>query len=1139
MYISRLQLKGFKSFGGSHDLLLSSGFTAIVGPNGSGKSNILDALRWSLGDSHAGRLRISRQSDLLFQGSVSLPAAKEAEVLLQLREDSRSCLVKRRVTAPDGNTILFVDNARKTLIELDETKRDWKLEGDRFAFIGQGEVAEVIQQRPLARRMRLESLFGIDVYRKRRMDASDRLATVREEYEQLRNVMSELQARREEIAPEVIRASELRDILDKIEEERKLLYWLRRRRSETVLEETVKDLEGIRVDQAGVIGWSSRWEKALKKLENDLAAMSSEKQQQTWELEQSKRNFDSLIKSGYASASNLKASKDRLDQAADERRKAKEHADALLEEQKKTQEENKKAREELEKGQISLEKADKKWQEYNLRLKEEKEQREAWNNEKGRLEAELQQIRARLSFLGKALLEIKNKKTEPSDPGKTIDSEIKDLEKERDRLLKEQEETASVHGSLYAKVQTLAAELQRARREASNARSRLNEVTEAMQADLYPRPVQYLLSAARLNRLDASPHAVVDVFTCDPKYSTALEAYLGGRQFQLLVEDLEEAGRCIDKLKTNTIGRATFLPLERCRPRYPDKQFRLPKEGVTGWAMDLLKVEEHWLPAIEQIMGDLLIVESYTVGQSLVRSGFKGPVATLEGDVFQPGGTVSGGRSQKSGKTIEMKAQIAKLEQDSARFTSTAEQLAKSFKDAESDELKASEQKEDYTRKIREFDGRIALLLDEKASLSKEQKRIEGERGRILDSIAETGRQWNAVLGSLAELEKKWDSPSKIEDDHLIIEERERLRAEAAVMAERLSSKFALMERVSNELRTEERKLRTLEEEMSELDQKCVRERTNLARIGKSCLDIFERRRSLSAEIEEQISGFSRLETKRDIIRKKTDTANTRSKAAMERMSSFEIKKNETERELEELINTWEDQYPYPGREVLPEDEDIEDLRRNIRDGDKKIKAFGEVDMGVLSEDRNLRDRLAFMGEQLDDVRAGALELEKLISDADRQAYKVFSDALQEVDRRFCSLFQRLFGGGEAHLEMIEGETIWDTGVDVVARPPGKHPQSINQLSGGEQSLAAISLLFASMEVAGCPLAVLDEVDAALDEVNLRRFSELAREYAKNRQVLAMTHRRVTMERADVLYGVTLSEPGLSQVVGVRLEDWA
>jgi len=183
LFIGRLQLKGFKSFGGPHDLVLSPGFTAIVGPNGSGKSNILDALRWTLGDSSAGKLRIARQSDLLFQGSASLPAAKEGEVLLQLRDDLRHCNIRRRVFAPEGTTSLMIDNNRKTLGELDETKRDWGLDGIKFAFIGQGEVAEVIQERPLARRMRLESLFGIDVYRKRRTEASDRLATVREEYD--------------------------------------------------------------------------------------------------------------------------------------------------------------------------------------------------------------------------------------------------------------------------------------------------------------------------------------------------------------------------------------------------------------------------------------------------------------------------------------------------------------------------------------------------------------------------------------------------------------------------------------------------------------------------------------------------------------------------------------------------------------------------------------------------------------------------------------------------------------------------------------------------------------------------------------------------------------------------------------------
>lgn len=243
MYIGRLQLKGFKSFGGQHDLILSPGFTAIVGPNGSGKSNLLDALRWSLGDSSAGKLRIARQSDLLFQGSVSYPPAKEGEVLLQLRDELRSCNIKRRVFAPDGTTLLMVDNVRKTHSELDETKRDWSLEGIKFAFIGQGEVAEVIQERPLARRMRLESLFGIDIYRKRRTEAANRLVTVKDEYEQLRNIMAEFTSRREEIAPEVKRAAQLREILNTLEDERKLLYWLRRAGAEQALEKTIKEID--------------------------------------------------------------------------------------------------------------------------------------------------------------------------------------------------------------------------------------------------------------------------------------------------------------------------------------------------------------------------------------------------------------------------------------------------------------------------------------------------------------------------------------------------------------------------------------------------------------------------------------------------------------------------------------------------------------------------------------------------------------------------------------------------------------------------------------------------------------------------------------------------------------------------------
>ncbi|MBR4401533.1 MAG: chromosome segregation protein SMC [Synergistes sp.] len=1138
MYISRLQLKGFKSFGASHDLILSSGFTAIVGPNGSGKSNLLDALRWSLGDSSAARLRISRQSDLLFQGSVSREKAKEAEVTLHLRDEERVCTIKRRVTAPDGVTSLFVDNSRRTLAELDSIKRSWKLEGARFAFIGQGEVQETLKQSPVERRMYYEVLFGIDIYRKKRMDAQDRLASVEEESGQLRHLMDELFARRAEIAPEVERAAQMRAILDSMEDDRKMLYWLRRAECERVIRVLSGELEKASSKHEGAAFWSSFWKKAESSAASEIDRASQAHSRQTWELEQCRNRFDGLMKSGYAAAAGLRSAKMRIAEGKEETAEAREHYEKLLNEQKNSAEENKKAKAEVDEAQKALDAIEKKWQEYNERLEATRREREKWNAEKARLEGELQKSKAKLSYLGKELLEMRTKKDAVPDERKDIDAQINKISEERDRLNGEQEKLAEEHTKLYTLCQTLAAELQRARREASNLTSRLNDASDALQAGLYPPAVRHLLSAAKLKRIDADPHAVIDVINAPVELAAALEAYLGGRQFQLLVEDMEEAGRCIDRLKQNSAGTATFLPLERARPRYPNKAYKLPAAGIIGWATELMTVEEHWLPAVQHIMGDLLIVDKYDTGKELVRSGFRSPVVTMDGDVFQPGGTVSGGRSQKSGRALEMKAQVAKLEADAAKAKSYAEALSKKYKEAEGKEASASEAKEEYTRRIRELNGKIAVLEDQKDRIAREQKRAASERTRVLESIKAEGLNWNAVISSLAELEEKRDSASDVEDDRKLIEEREKCRARATVAASSLTSGFAMAERIRDDVRAQEKKLQRLEEEMSELDQQCLQARSSLARTGQACLEIHNRRKELLAEMEEHGALYSKLEKLKKYTAERGAKAEKKMREDNEQLSAMRSKISETERDLTELCNTWEDQFPYPGAEELPEKVSTDELRRRIREGDRKIKSFGEVNMGVLSEDESLKDRLTFLGEQLDDVRASAAEIQKLITDADIMAHKQFSEQLQKVDERFCSLFRVLFGGGEAHLVMTEGATIWNSGVEIDARLPGKHAQVLNQYSGGERSLISISLLFATMEVAGSPIAVLDEVDAALDEANLRRFSELTKEYAKSRQILAMTHRRVTMERADVLYGVTLQEQGLSQVVGVRLEDW-
>lgn len=1137
MYIGRLQLKGFKSFGGTHELPLSPGMTAIVGPNGSGKSNLLDALRWVLGDSHASKLRIVRQGDLLFQGSISLPQAKDAEVSIQLREDTRLCTVRRRVLT-DGSTQVLVDNFRKNLTELDEAKRLWHLEGDRFAFIGQGEVAEVIQQRPAARRMQLESLFGIDVYRKRRMEAADRLEKTLEEYDRLRNFSAELAARRESIAPEVKRAARAREFLDLLEESRRLLYYIRRARSEKWLEEFSEQLSALQLLKKRKDFWCHAWSTHLVFHDGRLSSFGQTRQNQIREMEESRAQLDSFIRLGYGNSTSLLAAKRRLEQISEEREGHRERIAQLREERQEMEKTLKTNSKELEEKKNQYAQIERQWKQQEEERLENRTAWEALNREKGQVEAEFEQLKAKMAALGKSLHELKLKEqgAKELDPGKKIKKEQEALEKRHSDLLDAQEKTATLYQNSYAQLQQLTADLQKNRRELSQLTARLSEVTDQAQVEIYPKPVQHVLSSSKLGRVNANPVAVIDAFSCPSELAPAMEAYLGARQFWLLVQDMDEAGRCIDQLKANSMGRATFLPLERCKGRFPDTSFRLPS-GVVGWGIKLIKPLPKWLPALQHIMGDVLIVEEYQVGQGLLRQGFRCPVATLDGDVFQPGGTISGGKNQKSGKAIEIKSLLAKLEADVQDAQKRVQGLTAQFAETERDEEEASRKKEEISLDIRKLSGERSALDAQKETFFREKERAKGEQESIILSLREGGRQYLALCRQLHELGDSADMQEGNEDVSLF-RSLEGLKGEIAVADERVRSCFALLDRMISELRVQEGEADQQEEEIQELENQMISDRSNLSRMGLRYHEVFLRRKVLFEEMEEFGKKYERLNRLKERRTVRLKTAEQEATHADNLLMVEEQKRRDLIRELEELISTWEEQYPYPDEGGFC-DQDPDELRKHIRELDRNLKSIGDVDMGVLSEDRNLRDRLAFLGEQLDDVRQAMNDLQQLIDDADRQAKGVFTEALEEIDRRFNDLFQRLFGGGDAHLELVEGDTLWDSGVDVVARPPGKHPQSITQLSGGEQSLSAISLLFASLEVAKCPIAVLDEVDAALDEVNLRRFADLAKENAKDRQIFVMTHRRVTMERADVLYGVTLSEPGLSQVIGVRVEDWA
>jgi chromosome segregation protein len=1139
LYIARLQLKDFKSFGGSHEIPLDPGLTAIVGPNGSGKSNILDSLRWVLGDSHSSKLRIVKQDGLIFHGSASRERGTEAFVSVQLRESSRVCTIRRKVSL-DAGTVVTVDGSRVTLSELDETKRLWQLGGDKFAFIGQGDVSEVIQQRPPARRVLLESLFGIDSYRKRREEASGRLAQAHEEYVRLRTFSSELKARYEEIAPEVKRAAAARELLDSLEEHRRIYYWARRTTNERASRELEE--EKLRLAGASLVKemWASGWERSLRRLEAEIADMSNARQRQIRELDSTKDTLAGFVRTAYGYGASLTSSARRASQIHEERAELERRLSELKVESEKYASSEKAIKEELDIGRKSLAEASEVHRLHEERTREAREEIERINRERGEIDGGMSALRGRIASIGSSLRESRNRADDAAlgpDPLKAVKREMDELERRQTEILDEQERASSHHRDVYAKLQGTSSDLQRNRRELTKLSNRLSELQEQAAAEVYPRPVQHVLSAVRLGKVKANLRAAIDAFECPQELAAAMEAFLGGRQFWILADTMGEVGGCIDLLKKNQMGRATFLPLERCRPRNRDYSYRMPTDGIVGWAMELVKSDAHWRPALEHMMGDLLITESYRVGQELVRGGFRGPVATLEGDVFQPGGSISGGRSQKPGRAMEIMSAITRLEAETNASRLLVESLSAGFARLEEEEAAAAAKRDAVSIEIRELSSRRSACDERRENMQRERTRAKGERESLMESLRECGRSYAELARRKASIVGGADPAAAPEADVKMIKEIERLKGKVALAEEKLRSGFVLGERMSTEMKSVRKSISDLDEELSSCDRDALTNRANLKSLARRYAEVAGRRRNASREMAEFKERYDAITAYRNRRTIRLASAHAALQSGSAAATAANLKEAELTRERTELIQTWEEQYPYPGPDSAP-NENPEELRRLIRECDRSLKAMGDVDMGVLSEERSLRDRLAFLGEQLDDVGGSIRELERLISDADEQARTIFTGALEEIDKKFNALFQQLFNGGDAKLEMIEGESLWDSGVDVVARPPGKHPTSITQLSGGEQSLSAIALLFASLEVASCPIAVLDEVDAALDEVNLRRFADLTRDASRERQIFVMTHRRVTMERANSLYGVTLAEPGLSQVVGVRVDDW-
>ena len=1138
MSIEHLRLKGFKSFGTSCDFSFCEGLTAIVGPNGSGKSNILDALRWVLGEGSPSALRIVRQSDLIFQGSATVNPSKEAEVVLKLKKNDDTATLRRQYTLENGS-VLQVDASKIRMQDLNDFKARFMLEGDSFAFIGQGEVSEAIHQRPMQRRHHLELLFGIDRYRKRREETYLKLESATSEMQRINTLIRELENRREEIAPEVVVAVEAKGIIDNLENIRRDFYFARHFALEKKEQEYRNQLQLTAAYTDIAAQWGELWRSAVFATEEILRKDGFDERVFIAREQELTTRKETLRRQSFSSATQIKAILSERVTLDSEVERISDRLMLVKSEREKMQIEEAAFKKEFESKRSAFEETLRRLEEGRATAERERLHRQSLQDEYAEKTLFSSKAEARLKALSSSQEQSRSELSRlDSDCAEQV-SAVAKFELEVAVLEKRHEELVLKYSDTYAVCQKAAASLQQLKRELVNQEAELDVVKENTESSIYPEPTRLLLSASRLGKMTSKPEVVAEVFSCPSDVASALEAYLGGRQFWLLVRTFDEAQEGIELLKQRRGGRVTYLPLERCRPRFPDAHFRLPPSGVVGWGIELIVPRAPWEPALQHLLGDLLVVEDYALGSRMVKSGAKFPIVTVEGEVFAPSGTVSGGRMRQSGGAITHNQRVTEL---SVRIDS----LKQKIKRIEA-ELRAAEKLEQKTAEER--DELASILMRNKNELLAAQRTLAGglaDSERILAEAAAFDAE-SAVVG--ADLLKARKQATLLEEQLAGLKEMtdsgsEQLpsfvgtaRGEMELVEERLRGTTNMLGRVSLEHDDLESRIVSVKNELESGRSEEQTLREHLSILGREQLALWREIGNIRATLEEERNKARKMHDRLERLRGKEQKAGTNLAALKAEIGALNERIVSTRAEVEQLRELWDEKYPYDLQEAS-KIEGGRDLTSGMKRLERELKALGNYNLGALSEDESLTERIDYLSEQLEDVKSGVDELKRLIDETDAQVDALFTEAMTHIDDRFNALFQRLFAGGEARLILQEEGALWDRGVEIYARPPGKRLQNISQLSGGEQSLTAIAHLFAALEVARMPIAVLDEVDAALDEYNLIRFADLAKEYSSRLQLLVMTHRRTTMERADLIYGVTMVEPGLSKIVGIDVENY-
>ena len=1182
MYLKRLELQGFKSFADKTVLELMPGLTTVIGPNGSGKSNISDAIRWVLGEQSMKSLRGTKSEDIIFAGTQNRKSLGFAEASLVFdNSDEKLPIEYSEVTVTrkiyrSGESGYYINKTPCRLKDILELFMDTGIGKDGYSIIGQGKIDDILSNKSEDRRHIFEEAAGIVKYRARKEESEKKLEHTKLNLLRVDDIVTEIEGSIGPLKEQSEKAKKYLDYRENLKNIEVGLFLHNIEENKNNLSKIEEDEKILKENYEDELTKQNKFQIQKDDLKSDIDNITNqieEMQKLGFESTNKIEKINSDIKVNEERISNNEINYKRFEEDINETKNKIEE----LKEEQKTKENKKenlyknkeKFEAELKEKQAELEKISSKLSEKEIEIEEKKKKVEANVDLKYENQNVISTQNATFEEVEKREKTLKNEvQTTISELDSSritkgeIEKEFSEIESKRNKAQEKLNNINEKRAESTQKIKEYEDEINKISYNIRMKDSRLKFLQETeKEKEGYTKSVKNLLLDCDKNKeLSKGVCGVLaNIVSTEKEYETAIEMCLGGSLQNIVTETESEAKKLVEHLRKNNMGRASFLPITSVKGRKIDKYDSKHINGIIGVASDLVKYDKKYEGIILSLLGRTIIVDNMDNGVELAKKNrYSFRIVTLKGDVINPSGSITGGSvMQKTVNILGRSREIESIQKEINVLNKKLENIQKEKEDYLSDiedvleeasSLEQNMQEVDITyatekqkmvsieENVERLENRLARLKQEQESIinkKQELNSIKEEAKEQIEKLSKENEELNKVIEEFANLNK--DNQKYIDDLNFDITN---LKISVSSFEESEMSIKEMTERIEEDIKNNEESIRNKQEQLSNIKNDNEQLINNINELKNKITQIKEDVENSGNKVEKLKEERIKSNEKLEKTEKEIESLFKTIEGLKEQLVKIDVKKTKTAQDIEDIINKmWEEYELTPNScENYEKPANVAQTQKRVKEIREEIKKLGSINVDSIEEYKQLKERYDFMCEQRLDLEDAIAKLKKIINEMTQVMKEQFSEKFKIINKNFNEVFKELFGGGKAELILTDEQNILECGIEIQAQPTGKKLQNMSLLSGGERALTAIALLFAILKINPSPFCVLDEIEAALDDVNVFRYADYLKKFTKETQFLVITHRKGTMEAADTVYGVTMEENGISKLLSMKLK---